>query len=406
MMAMLDRDLRIEELASTVFLAEHICSHNPFELDSAASTEQASLLMQLYELDQAPVAGSDGSQIVLRMNLEAARSGQKVGQFAVDTPAKHWVDHSASLHHTLEQLAEHRWLFVRANRSLLGTIGRQDLGRPTISAYLLAVILGLERGLRRLYGSCQGRPIPDEPKRLDADQQDAGERPDNFITTIQYILKCEELRKALGYSSKGEAKSALQKINEMRNHLAHARTVLESGADTADVLRRIQDLELLAGRVRQLLVDREAVWTAYCETEIISTESPPTVFAGLGAKRLPMSTPAHVISAQNPYEQFLGEEENFRRTEILGKYLRSKPEVEDLVRVFGRSADPNSTWEEECWAVSGLNRSQAVEIGRLFQQRAIFELNEDAIMVIAFDETLKKSSSRCSGQSPCDSRAS
>lgn len=395
-MAMLDRDLRIEELATTVFLAEHICSRNPFELDPNVSTEQASLLMQLYELDQAPVAGSGGTQIVLRMSLDVDKTVKKVGQFAVDTPAEHWVDHCSSLHYTIEQLAEHGWLFVRANRSLLGTIGRQDLGRPTISAYLFAVILGVERGLRRLYGSYQGRPIPDEPKRLDAAQQDAGERPDNFITTIQYILKCEELRKALDYSSKSEARAALQRINEMRNHLAHARTVLEYGADTSDVLRHIRDLELLAGRVRRLLADREAVWTAYCETEIISTEGPSTVFTGAGAIRLPISTPVHVISAQNPYEDFLGEEENSRRTEILGKYLRSMSEAKDLTRVIGRSADRNSIWEEDCWAVSGLTRSQAVEIGRLFQQRAIFELTENATMVISSDETVMNTSPRCS----------
>lgn len=395
-MAMLDRDLRIEELATTVFFAEHICSRNPFELDPDVSTEQASLLMQLYELDQAPVAGSGGTQIVLRMSLDVDRTVKKVGQFAVDTPAEHWVDHCSSLHYTIEQLAEHGWLFVRANRSLLGTIGRQDLGHPTISAYLFAVILGIERGLRRLYGSYQGRPIPDEPKRLDAAKQDAGERPDNFITTIQYILKCEELRKALNYSSKSEARAALQRINEMRNHLAHARTVLEYGADTSDVLRRIRDLELLAGRVRRLLADREAVWTAYCETEIISTEGPSTVLTGSGATRLPISTPVHVISAQNPYEDFLGEEENSRRTEILGKYLRSMSEAKYLTRVIGRSADLNSIWEEDCWAVSGLTRSQAVEIGRLFQQRAIFELTENATMVISSDETMMNTSPRCS----------
>ena len=140
-MAMLDRDLRIEELATTVFLAEHICSRNPFELDPAVSTEQASLLMQLYELDQAPVAGSGGTQIVLRMSLDVDRTVKKVGQFAVDTPAEHWVDHNATLHHAIKKLSDHGWLFVRANRSLFGTIGRQDLGRPTISAYLFAVWL-------------------------------------------------------------------------------------------------------------------------------------------------------------------------------------------------------------------------------------------------------------------------
>jgi hypothetical protein len=49
-MAMLDRDLSIQALATTIFLAQHICSRNPFEPDSDVSTEQASLLMQLYEL--------------------------------------------------------------------------------------------------------------------------------------------------------------------------------------------------------------------------------------------------------------------------------------------------------------------------------------------------------------------
>ena len=78
-MAMLDRDPRIEELATTVFLAEQICSHNPFELDPSVSTEHASLLMQLYELDQASVTGSGGSQIVLQMNLDVDRSVKRVG---------------------------------------------------------------------------------------------------------------------------------------------------------------------------------------------------------------------------------------------------------------------------------------------------------------------------------------
>ena len=103
-----------------------------------------------------------------------------------------------------------------------------------------------------------------------------------------------------------------------------------------------------------------------------------------------------MISAENPYEHFLGKEENSRRTNILEQYLRNRHEVMDLLRVFGRSADPNSIWEEECWAVTGLNRSQAVEIGRIFQQRAIFELTEDMIMVISSNETVMNTSPRCS----------
>lgn len=56
--------MRIDELATSILLAEHICSRDPFQPDPARSAEQAKLLMQLFELDQAPVAGSGGHQIV------------------------------------------------------------------------------------------------------------------------------------------------------------------------------------------------------------------------------------------------------------------------------------------------------------------------------------------------------
>lgn len=392
---MLDRDLQIEALAATVLRAEHVCSRNPFELDPDGLAQQGTLLLQLFELDQAPIAGSNGARIAKRIDLETAESNQPVAEFAVDTSGENWVDHQASVQDVLKQLAQQGWLFVQANGSLIGTIGYQDLGRPIVSAYILAVILGLERGLRRLYGSYEGHPIPDEPNALHPDQLIAGERPDNFTTTIKYVRGSKQLIEDLGYSSTSKADHALQRINRMRNDLAHARTVLHCGKGSAEVLERIQDLEKLGRRVWQLLVDREAVWSAYANTVILSADQPEVIFSGQGASRLPMASPVYVISAQNPFERFLGPEENSRRTEILGEYLRINPSVKAFARVIGQSADPDATWAEESWAISGMKRSEALKIGRIFHQRAIFELTEEEMIIIAIDGTAMHTSPRC-----------
>jgi hypothetical protein len=46
---------------------------------------------------------------------------------------------------------------------------------------------------------------------------------------------------------------------------------------------------------------------------------------------------------------------------------------------------PAGIWEEESWAVPGLARTQALAVGKLFQQRADFGLTGDKLMVISSD---------------------
>ena len=382
---MLDRDSRIEELATSVFIAEHICTRDPLQLPPNGSATQARLLMMLHEIDQAPVAGSDGLRIVRRADLEGAAPDQATELFCIDTPAENWIERDASLQETLQRLASRGWLFVRSENSLLGTIGRQDLGRPTVSAYLFALILGVERGLRRLYGSYEGRPIPDEPTGHASGESEPYDKLDTFYTTIKAVRGCTRLVEDLGFIGAKKVKKALYEIKELRDHLAHARTVLGPDKSFADVMQRIRDLESLASRVRRLLADRQAVWQAYSKTEIICADDRSTVFSGSGFKGLSMPSPVFVISAQNPFEQYLGEEENLKRTLILEEYLRMHKEVTALKKVIGRSGDPSSDWEEESWAVSGLSRDGALEVCRLFHQRAIFELAEDRLSVISSD---------------------
>jgi hypothetical protein len=391
---MLEQNLSTRELATDVFLAEHICNRAPLQLNPTRSALQASLLMQLFQLEQAPIENSNGQQIVRHSDILGTSSVQFVSAFATETPAEHWITHTASLHDALEQLGQRGWLFVRSKDTFIGTISRLDLGRPIVSTYLFAVILDIERGLRRLYGSYVGQPIPDEPAGYPAGRDNPGTKADTFETAIKYVCSCEPLIDALGFTGKSKARDALYRIKKLHDDLAHARTVLEFREEFGATVRRIRNIESIASHVRGLLLDRESIWHAYANTTIHAAEDQLAVLAGVGAKTLSMLPPVFAISAQNPHEQFLGEDENTRRTEILGEYLKAIPEISAIEKVIGRSADPITTWAEESWAVSGLTRAQALEVGRLFGQRAIFELTEHEKLTISADGRLVFTSQR------------
>jgi len=118
--------------------------------------------MELNDYDQAPIARTAGKQVVLRNALVDVAPDRPVADMAMATPAEHWLDGTAPLQQALTALAERDWLLVRSGSELLGILTRHDLASPVVSAYLLARLLGLEQGLRRLYGSFSHQPLADE----------------------------------------------------------------------------------------------------------------------------------------------------------------------------------------------------------------------------------------------------
>jgi hypothetical protein len=379
-------DLNLDELAEKVFYVKHIYTNTPIELDPECKTNSALLIAELHDLDVVAIKNTNGKKIVRRQSLINEAEHTVIGQLATDTPREAWINYNATLRETLQKLNAQSFLFVESEGKFKGVVNRQNLGNPMFSAYLLTQILDLERSLRRLYGSYTGQAIADEPRprtNLEHNQLTAEDIPnDTFYTTKKRIENCPQLREDLKLYTKKKAKSILQRIKDLRDHLAHARSILEIGDSIPEVLGRIDELESLTSMARNLLQFRAAVWDAYANTKIFLKNDQLVVLAGTGAGSLPMQPPVHIISAQNPYEQYLGETENKRRTEILGQYLQLCPSTNKLERVVARSSDPNATWEEDSWAVSGLSREQAVNIANLFRQRAIFELNHDETHII------------------------
>lgn len=374
---MLERSAEIDDLAGKIFLAEHFCSRAIQAPEAGEPVGEVRVWMELNDFDQAPIARSAGTQVVLRSALVGVAPDRPVADMAMATPAEHWLDGTAPLQQALTALAQRDWLLVRSGSELLGILTRHDLASPVVSAYLLARLLGLEQGLRRLYGSFSHQPLADEPGL-------PGEPGGWSLTTLlNHVALLVSLREALGYPSRSSFERATGGLVALRNHLAHGRSILTLSSQPAEAVARIQGLGELMGRVRWLLDDREHVWDAFASTEIIGVDYYPVIWAGRGATALPLPEPVHVITAQNPHERVLEDIVNNERHQLLHHYLEMRFPNAELKEVVGRSS--SGPWAEASWAISGLTRPEALTIAQRFQQRAIFELTQADLLVIGVD---------------------
>ena len=118
-----------------------------------------------------------------------------------------------------------------------------------------------------------------------------------------------------------------------------------------------------------------SIWNIYINTYIIDQY---LVWAGPNAGRLPLKAPTHIITAYNPFDKKLSEQENQQRNGLLWQRLQ-KLNVQ-IKPVTGCS--PDKAWQEPGFAVCGLTRKQACELADVFNQRGIFELNNQELLVI------------------------
>jgi len=383
---MLERSAEIDDLAGRIFLAEHFCSRAIQAPEASEPVGEVRVWMELNDFDQAPIARSAGKQVVLRNALVGVAPDCPVADMAMATPAEHWLDGTAPLQQALMALVQRDWLLVRSGSELLGILTRHDLASPVVSAYLLARLLGLEQGLRRLYGSFSHQPLADEPGL-------PGEPGGwSLATLLNHVALLVNLRDTLGYPSRSNFERATGGLVALRNHLAHGRSILTLSSRPDEAVERIQGLEELMGSVRRLLDDRAHVWDAFASTEIMGLDDAPVIWAGRGATALSLPEPVHVITAQNPHERVLEDNVNNERHQLLHHYLEMRFPKAELKEVVGRSS--SGPWAEASWAISGLTRPEALAIAQRFQQRAIFELTESEQLVIGVDGILRRTVTR------------
>lgn len=206
----------------------------------------------------------------------------------------------------------------------------------------------------------------------------------NRLTTQKNLLN------DLGYPSGKKFEKAFKSFLKLRNHLAHARSILYVAKDAGEAADIVSGLERFTSSIFGLVLNRDAVWLSYEATQIVDANDPSFIWAGADAAPLLFPAPVYVITAQNPSERVLSDKENVRRHRLLESYLRHFSADTTLVlkEVIGKSIE--GFWQEIGWAIGGLTREEAVVIGRHFAQRAVFELTDDEVCVIPMDGDARK----------------
>ena len=75
-----------------------------------------------------------------------------------------------------------QWFFVGRSRKIEGIVTLEDFGKPAVSLYLLAKLLMVEAGLRRLCGTYTNKPTTDSPSKDGVDGD-----PKYFSTVLNNI---------------------------------------------------------------------------------------------------------------------------------------------------------------------------------------------------------------------------
>jgi CBS domain-containing protein len=376
----LDNTADIDRLASSAIRVEHFATHRIVDAPLDALVSEVRAWMDVNDFDVVPILSNEQPMVVLRAELAKVGDDQPLAASASPVIEEQIVSSSTPLPIALDALRAHGWLLVYDNNDVTGIVTQSDLGRPAISIYIFARMISLEHGLRRLLGSHSSNPITDEPPN---DPDSAG--PKYLKDVLKEVRKIPELVERLGFSSKTAFDRGTNFLVELRNHIAHGRSILAQAEDAQDAVQRIKKLETLVSKISNLLREREQVWRAFEATNVIQKVHADIVWAGPGATPLPLPTPIHIITAYNPFEKVLNREENQQRQEALERLLNLRSV--QFTSVCGVS--PDGQWVEPSFAVHGLNRSAACALARYIGQRAIFELDDEFLYVIESDENVR-----------------
>ena len=134
----------------------------------------------------------------------------------------------------------------------------------------------------------------------------------------------------------------------------------------------------------------DQIWQTYIDTKIVQ-KSNDHAWTGKNAIPLPWEPPIHVITACNPFEQVLTDDENQKRNSALEEILNARNLKYESV--IGKST--KDSWQEISYAIHGLSRVQACELAFQFEQRAIFEIdNEELHVISAKDMVIQRTKKR------------
>jgi len=99
---------------------------------------------------------------------------------------------------------------------------------------------------------------------------------------------------------------------------------------------------------------------------------------GIVQGEFPVTDPIHIITAWNPRCEPHSEQENLHFSEDLADWVDAR----NLPLWEGTGFASDGGWREEGFALVGLSRKEALEVGDRWGQTAIWEWNPEALMTL------------------------
>jgi hypothetical protein len=228
---------------------EDIVGSNLWTVDPDLDASEARDLLAGRRFDVAGVAAETIDSFVTIGSLAGA-PGCKVQDVAKPIPASLCVEKVFPLGRLVEALRDEEYVFVLDGDQVRWLVTRSDLGAAAVSATVLAYLVVIEEGLRRLIcqelGTAWFDLLPTER------QSSISERFEDLVAENREIdlnlcanladwlhlgAKTAAVRIRLGFPSRQSFKDATGSFVGLRNAVAHGRTVFDATGFTAAVDR-------------------------------------------------------------------------------------------------------------------------------------------------------------------------
>ncbi|MEM1281867.1 MAG: bifunctional (p)ppGpp synthetase/guanosine-3',5'-bis(diphosphate) 3'-pyrophosphohydrolase, partial [Cyanobacteria bacterium P01_H01_bin.152] len=184
------------------------------------------------------------------------------------TPADDLVADTASLIDVVKSLSINQQCFVTTLNEVVAIVALEDLEKPPMRMFLFGLItlseMLLTNLIRRRYPDDSWQSLLSEQRlakaqNLQQDRRRRGQKPD-LVDCLQYgdkghILSYdEEVRQAIGWKTRKEARRAIKEMETLRNNLAHVQAIIPTGWERIVVTcSHLEDnLSNLAGRLNEM----------------------------------------------------------------------------------------------------------------------------------------------------------
>ncbi len=356
--------------------------------------------MAAYGFDAAPVLPSSSFRYVTAAALTSAKPQDTLDTVAQPITAGLVLSMEAPLVDAIELLRIQPFFFIQYRRQIAGIVTRADLCHPAVSSYSFQSLLAIESGLDYLIPSYATQQIwldeilkKDKKKILEIFESRLKFNTETTIFDAMMLRHRIEVLEAHSdlwadvvakdtedlFVRRGKKKES-RPLDHFRNTLAHGGSLLHAFPDPEDALNVLHMVEALATRIWQLVVDgREQLWNAYGRT-ILSWDAPsPALLNGPNAvENQQVTFPLFGISACNPFDLRLSDQRKQERTARLASTLAKV----GLKHWIGRGEAIDGTYSEPTVFAEGLDTERALELGRMFGQRAIFRIDVESVSVL------------------------